>query len=115
MAVKEDDSKTYKLANGKNCAKFVQILLGEDQPWVKIINISDRMMAEAEFNKFVYWRRHFKQTPVNNEIVYLKEEAIKKAKNYIYKAGEAAEISNRKFEKALKTGDLSGFPNVLFF
>jgi hypothetical protein len=30
MAVKEDDAKVYKLANGKNCAKFLQIQIGED-------------------------------------------------------------------------------------
>jgi len=72
-------------------------------------------MSEEEFMKFAYWRKQFKQIAVDNEMVELKREDIDKAKNYIYKEGEAAKISNRRFEKALKTGDLSGFPNVLYF
>jgi len=53
--------------------------------------------------------------PVNLEMVERKVISIFKARNYVYGKGEAEKISNLKFEKALKNGNLSGFPNVIFF
>jgi len=69
----------YKLNNGRTTGKFLQIQIGEDKPWIKIITLSDKTMTEEEFTKFMYWRRHFKIPPVNNEMVELKSEDIEKA------------------------------------
>ena len=48
-------------------------------------------------------------------MVELKKLDIFNARNYVYKDGEAEDMSNTKFDRALKDGDLSEFPNVTFF
>jgi hypothetical protein len=48
-------------------------------------------------------------------MAYYREEAVREAKNYIYKDGEADFIVKRNFERALKDGTLSQFPNLLYW
>lgn len=56
-----------------------------------------------------------KVTPINQKMTFLKLEDIVKARNYEYSKGELADISMRKFDRALKKKDLSGFANVTYF
>lgn len=48
-------------------------------------------------------------------MAYYREEAVKEAKHYIYKQGEADLIIRKNFDRALKNGTLSQFPNLLYF
>jgi D-ribose pyranose/furanose isomerase RbsD len=77
--------------------------------------ISDQPMSQKDFEKLLLFKNIAKEEPVNNKTVYEREKAIESAKNYIYTPEEVAKVSNQRFSKALKTGDLSGFPNVLYF
>lgn len=56
-----------------------------------------------------------KVKPIDQKMTYLKREDIINARNYEYSRGELADISMRKFDRALKKGDLSGFANVTYF
>ena len=47
--------------------------------------------------------------------VEIKEQDIFRARNYVYKKGDAEKMANAKFDRALRDGDLSDFPNVTFF
>jgi hypothetical protein len=48
-------------------------------------------------------------------MAYYRLEAVAEAKDYIYKDGEADAIVRKNFDRALKDGNLSGFPNLLYF
>ena len=52
---------------------------------------------------------------VSKEQFQIKLEDINQADNYNYKEGEAETIALKKFERALKLGDLHEFPNVTYF
>ena len=52
---------------------------------------------------------------VSKEQFQIKLEDIDEADNYNYREGEAEGIALKKFERALKLGDLHEFPNVTYF
>lgn len=45
----------------------------------------------------------------------MKSMDIFNARHYTYKTGEAEQLANRKFEKALREGTLHLMPNVIYF
>ena len=69
----------------------------------------------ADFEKFKFYRDQFKVDQVNLEQIELKTQDIHRARHYIYQKGEAEKISNKKFDRAIKDGNLHIFPNVSFF
>jgi hypothetical protein len=48
-------------------------------------------------------------------MAYYREKAVEDAKAYIYKEGDADKIVRKNFDRALKDGTLSQFPNVFFW
>ena len=86
--IKDDDSRMYKLTNGKKTGKFLQLMTSEDSSdkmkWFKINQISNQQINEQEFKKFAYYRNYYKVPPVNKEMVEKKRENIYNARNYVY-------------------------------
>lgn len=60
-------------------------------------------------------RKKFATDPVMRDLVCMKQWDLKHARSYVYKKGEVERIARDRFERAIKTGDLSEFPNVAYF
>ena len=77
--------------------------------------ISDSTVQFAEYDAIKDDLYRQKLPFLNKEMAYYREEAVKEAKNYNYRDGEADFIVKRNFERALKDGKLSKIPNMLFW
>ena len=60
-------------------------------------------------------RKKFGTDQVMKDLVCMKQWDLKHARTYVYREGEVERIALNRFERALKTGDLSEFPNVSYF
>jgi len=117
--VKMDEDNQYAMTNGKKTGWMFKLMLTEDKAdklkLHKINQISNQEATQEDFGKLKTFRNYYKVPPVMKDWVYRKQQDLKHARNYIYKDGEIEAIAKTKFERALKAGNLSDFPNVTFF
>lgn len=115
--VKEDESNIYVMTNGKKTHISLELMMSEPDKLklVKINEISNQEATAQDHHKLMAIRHEYRVPQVTKDKVYMKQCDLKHARNYVYKKGEVEQITTRRFERALKTGDLREFPNVKYF